>query len=108
MKLENGQWVAYNAENKTETVQLLRAGYNINCDLYSTTFPGYELDESGNQIKSIELEVLADQSSDASVKASDHLYALNKDKNMEVKAIELKLEHQMSKLSLELTLGSQY
>ena len=27
---------------------------------------------------------------------------------MEVKAIELKLEHQMSKLSLELTLGSQY
>lgn len=108
MKLENGQWVAYNAENKTETVQLLRAGYNINCDLYSTTFPGYELDESGNQIKSIELEVLADQSLDASVKASDHLYALNKDKNMEVKAIELKLEHQMSKLSLELTLGSQY
>ena len=108
MKLENGQWVAYNAENKTETVQLLRAGYNITCDLYSTTFPGYELDESGNQIKSIELEVLADQSSDASVKASDHLYALNKDKNMEVKAIELKLEHQMSKLSLELTLGSQY
>lgn len=108
MKLENGQWVAYNAENKTETVQLLRAGYNITCDLYSTTFPGYELDESGNQIKSIELEVLADQSLDASVKASDHLYALNKDKNMEVKAIELKLEHQMSKLSLELTLGSQY
>lgn len=108
MKLENGQWVAYNAENKTETVQLLRAGYNINCDLYSTTFPGYELDESGNQIKSIELEVLADQSLDASVKASDHLYALNKDRNMEVKAIELKLEHQMSKLSLELTLGSEY
>ena len=27
---------------------------------------------------------------------------------MEVKAIELKLEHQMSKLSLELTLGSEY
>lgn len=108
MKLENGQWVAYNAENETETVQLLRAGYNINCDLYSSTFTGYELDKSGNQIKSIELEVLADQSLDASVKASDHLYALNKDKNMEVKAIELKLEHQMSKLSLELTLGSAY
>lgn len=108
MKLENGQWVAYNAENETEKVQLLRAGYNITCDLYSSTFTGYELDESGNQIKSIELEVLADQSSDASVKASDHLYALNKDNNMEVKAIELKLEHQMSKLSLELTLGSEY
>lgn len=108
MKLENGRWVAYNAKNETETVQLLRAGYNINCDLYSSTFTGYELDESGNQIKSIELEVLADQSLDASVKASDHLYALNKDKNMEVKAIELKLEHQMSKLSLELTLGSAY
>ena len=108
MKLENGQWVAYNAENETETVQLLRAGYNIACNLYSSTFTGYELDESENQIKSIELEVLADQSSDANVKASDHLYALNKDKNMEVKAIELKLEHQMSKLSLELTLGSEY
>lgn len=108
MKLENGQWVAYNAENKTETVQLLRAGYNIACNLYSSTFTGYELDEHENQIKSIELEVLADQSSDASVKASDHLYALNKDRNMEVKAIELKLEHQMSKLSLELTLGSEY
>ena len=108
MKLENGQWVAYNAENETETVQLLRAGYNIACNLYSSTFTGYELDESGNQIKSIELEVLADQSLDASVKASDHLYALNKDKNMEVKAIELKLEHQMSKLSLELILGSAY
>lgn len=79
MKLENGQWVAYNAENETETVQLLRAGYNITCDLHSYTFPGYELDESGNQIKSIKLEVLADQSLDASVKASDHLYALNKD-----------------------------
>lgn len=108
MKLENGQWVAYNAENKTETVQLLRAGYNIACNLYSSTFTRYELDENENQIKSIELEVLADQSLDASVKASDHLYALNKDRNMEVKAIELKLEHQMSKLSLELTLGSEY
>lgn len=108
MKLENGQWVAYNAKNETETVQLLRAGYNITCDLYPSTFPGYELDESNNQIKSIELEVLADQSLDASVKASDHLYAFNQDKNIEVKAIELKLEHQMSKLSLELTLGSQY
>lgn len=108
MKLENGQWVAYNAENETETVQLLRAGYNIACNLYSSTFTRYELDENENQIKSIELEVLADQSSDASVKASDHLYALNKDRNMEVKAIELKLEHQMSKLSLELTLGSEY
>ena len=107
MKLENGQWVAYNAENETETVQLLRAGYNITCDLYPSTFTGYELDENGNQ-KSIELEVLADQNLDANVKASDHLYAFNQDKNMEVKAIELKLEHQMSKLSLELTLGSQY
>lgn len=108
MKLENGQWVAYNAENETETVQLLRAGYNITCDLYSSTFTGYELDEYENQIKSIKLEVLADQSLDASVKASDHLFALNKDRNMEVKAIELKLEHQMSKLSLELILGSAY
>ena len=107
MKLKNGQWVAYNAENETETVQLLRAGYNITCDLYPSTFTGYELDENGNQ-KSIELEVLADQSSDASVKASDHLYAFNQDNNMEVKAIELKLEHQMSKLSLELILGSAY
>lgn len=108
MKLENGQWVAYNAEDETETVQLLRAGYNITCDLYPSTFTGYELDENNIQIKSIELEVMADQSLDASVKASDHLYAFNQDKNMEVKAIELKLEHQMSKLSLELTLGSQY
>lgn len=108
MKLENGQWVAYNAKNETETVQLLRAGYNITCDLYPSTFAGYELDESNNQTKSIELEVLADQRLDASVKASDHLYAFNQDKNMEVKAIELKLEHQMSKLSLELTLGSEY
>mgnify|MGYP002680145730 FL=1 len=108
MKLENGQWVAYDAETETKTVQLLRAGYNITCELYPSTFTGYKLDDHGNQIKSIELEVLADQSLDASVKASDHLYALNKDKNMEVKAIELKLEHQMSKLSLELTLGSEY
>lgn len=108
MKLENGQWVAYDAETETKTVQLLRAGYNITCELYPSTFTGYKLDDYGNQIKSIELEVLADQSSDASVKASDHLYALNKDRNMEVKAIELKLEHQMSKLSLELTLGSAY
>ena len=108
MKLENGQWVAYDAETETKTVQLLRAGYNITCELYPSTFTGYKLDDYGNQIKSIELEVLADQSLDASVKASDHLYALNKDKNMEVKAIELKLEHQMSKLSLELILGSAY
>lgn len=108
MKLENGQWVAYDAETETKTVQLLRAGYNITCELYPSTFTGYKLDDYGNQIKSIELEVLADQSLDASVKASDHLYALNKDRNMEVKAIELKLEHQMSKLSLELTLGSEY
>lgn len=108
MKLENGQWVAYDAETETKTVQLLRAGYNITCELYPSTFTGYKLDDYGNQIKYIELGVLADQSSDASVKASDHLYALNKDNNMEVKAIELKLEHQMSKLSLELTLGSQY
>lgn len=108
MKLENGQWVAYDAETETKTVQLLRAGYNITCELYPSTFTGYKLDDYGNQIKSIELGVLADQSSDASVKASDHLYALNKDNNMEVKAIELKLEHQMSKLSLELTLGSEY
>lgn len=108
MKLEKGQWVAYDAETETETVQLLRAGYNIACYLYPSTFKGYELDDNGNQTASVKLEVLADQSSDANVKASDHLYATNIDNNMEVKAIELKMEHQMSKLSLNLTLGSQY
>ena len=108
MKLENGQWVAYDAETETETVQLLRAGYNITCELYPSTFTGYKLDDYGNQIKSIELEVLADQSLDANVKASDHLYAFNQDRNMEVKAIELNLKHQMSKLSIELTLGNEY
>lgn len=108
MKLENGKWVAYDAKTETETVQLLRAGYNITCNLYPSTFKGYELDKNENQIASVKLEVLADQSSDANVKASDHLYAFNQDKNMEVKAIELNLKHQMSKLSLELTLGSQY
>ena len=107
MKLENGEWVAYDVKDETKKVQLLRAGYFITCYLYPSTIK-YDVNDNGEQANSVEVEVLSNQSTEANIKASDHLYAQNQDDNKTVKDIELKMEHQMSKLSLELTLGTEY
>lgn len=100
MKLENGKWVAYDANDETTPVLMLWAGYNIAYYFYASTFK--------NNGSSVNLAVLADQSSEEKLMESDHLWGKKYGINTTYEEMALTLEHQMSKLSLELTLGDEY
>lgn len=104
MKLEDGKWVAYDANDKTQTktIQMLWAGYDINYHFWPSTFT-YD-----NNASDVKLAVLADQSSEEKLMASDHLWGHKTAINTTYEEISLTLEHQMAKLSLELTLGDEY
>ena len=102
MKLENGKWVAYDANDETQTVQMLWAGYFINYHFWPSTFK-YDKDKCN-----VKLSVLKDQSSEENLLASDHLWGEKTAINETYEEVSLTLEHQMSKLSIELTLGDQY
>ena len=101
MKYENGSWVAYESDAEDSAQKLLLwEGSTGNVTVTAATFsletsPSYSLSAS------------ADQSSDAKLKLSDHLYYSN---NVEPSAsgISISFDHIMSKLEIALTLRDEF
>ena len=104
MKYEEGKWVAYesDAENAAKK-QLLWEGSEVNVIVTAATFP---LPEAST---SYALSVQTDQSTAEGIKASDHLYySSNAITPSENGTISIPLNHIMSKISVKLTLGTEY
>lgn len=101
MKHEGGSWVAYepDAENAAKK-QLLWEGSKDNVTVTAATF---SLSEA-----STTLSVQTDQSTAEAVKASDHLYYYSNAVTPSTDGISLGLNHIMSKISVKLTLGTEY
>ena len=101
MKYDGSKWVAYeSADESAVQKQLLWEGSTGNVTVTAATFsletsPSYSLSAS------------ADQSSDAKLKLSDHLYYSN---NVEPSAsgISISFDHIMSKLEIALTLRDEF
>ena len=116
MKYEEGKWVAYesadenaakkqllwegstNAEGTANTVTVTAATF----PLPATTFP---LPEAST---SYTLAAKTDQSTADAVKASDHLYYPSNAVTPSTGGISLTLGHIMSKITVKLTLGTEY
>ena len=103
MKHEGGSWVAYepDAENAAKK-QLLWEGSEGNVTVTAATFP---LPKAST---SYALNVQTNQSTDDGIKASDHLYYYSNAVTPSTDGISLGLNHIMSKISVKLTLGTEY
>ena len=104
MKYDGSKWVAYesDAEN-AEKKQLLWEGSKDNVIVTAATFL---LPEAST---SCSLNVQTDQSTADGIKASDHLYySSNAITPSENGTISIPLNHIMSKISVKLTLGTEY
>ena len=104
MKYDGSKWVAYesDAEN-AEKKQLLWEGSKDNVTVTAATFL---LPEAST---SCSLNVQTDQSTADGIKASDHLYySSNAITPSENGTISIPLNHIMSKISVKLTLGTEY
>ena len=102
MKYENGSWVAYesDAEDSAQK-QLLWEGSEGDVTVTAATFslatsPSYSLSAS------------ADQSSDAKLKSSDHLYYYSNEVEPSASGISISFDHIMSKLEIALTLRDEF
>ena len=104
MKYEGGKWVAYESDaTDAEKKQLLWKGSEVNVIVTAATFP---LPEAST---SYALSVQTDQSTAEGIKASDHLYySSNAITPSENGTISIPLNHIMSKISVKLTLGTEY
>ena len=103
MKHEGGSWVAYkSADKNAEKKQLLWEGSEANVTVTAATFP---LPENST---SYALNVQTDQSTDDGIKASDHLYYYSNAVTPSTGGISLGLNHIMSKISVKLTLSTDY
>ena len=103
MKYEGDTWVAYepDAENAAKK-QLLWEGSESNVTVTAATFP---LSENST---SYALNVQTDQSTADGIKASDHLCYYSNTVTPSTGGISLGLNHIMSKISVKLTLGTEY
>lgn len=103
MKYEGGKWVAYGsaAENAAKK-QLLWEGSKDNVTVTAATFPMSEASTS------YDLSVQTDQSTAEAVKASDHLCYYSNAVTPSIGGISLELDHIMSKITVKLTLGTEY
>ena len=103
MKHEGGSWVAYEsaAENAAKK-QLLWEGSEGNVTVTAATFLLSEAPTSCS------LNVQTDQSTADAVKASDHLCYYSNTVTPSTGGISLGLNHIMSKISVKLTLGTEY
>ena len=102
MKYDGSKWVAYEsaAENAAKK-QLLWEGSESNVTVKAATF---SLSDA-----STTLNAQTDQSNAEAVKASDHLYfSSNAVKPSENGTISIPLDHIMSKITVKLTLGTEY
>ena len=105
MKYEGSKWVAYTSDaTDATTVQMLWEGSTGNVTVTAATFslsttstpPSYSLSAS------------ADQSSDANLKTSDHLYYYNNAVTPSTDGISIPFDHIMSKLEITLTLRDEF
>ena len=103
MKYDGSKWVAYEsaAENAAKK-QLLWEGSEGNVIVTAATFP---LPKAST---SYALNVQTDQSTAEAVKASDHLYYHSNAVTPSTGGISLELDHIMSKITVKLTLGTEY
>ena len=103
MKYEGSKWVAYesDAENAAKK-QLLWEGSKDDVTVTAATFP---LPKAST---SYALSVQTDQSTAEAVKASDHLYYYSNAVTPSTGGISLGLNHIMSKITVKLTLGTEY
>ena len=103
MKHEGGSWVAYeSADENAAKKQLLWEGSKGNVTVTAATFP---LPKSST---SYDLSVQTDQSNDDGINASDHLYYYSNAVTPSTGCISLELDHIMSKITVKLTLGTEY
>ena len=102
-KYDGSKWVAYEsaAENAAKK-QLLWEGSKDNVTVTAATFP---LSENST---SYALSVQTDQSTAEAVKASDHLCYYSNAVKPSAGGMSLGLNHIMSKISVKLTLGTEY
>ena len=102
MKYDGSKWGAYESANENAAKkQLLWEGSKDNVTVTAATF---SLSDA-----STTLSVQTDQSTAEAVKASDHLYfSSNAVKPSENGTISIPLNHIMSKISVKLTLGTEY
>ena len=102
MKYEGSKWVAYeSADEGAAQKQLLWEGSTDKVTVTAATFslstnPSYSLSAS------------ADQSSDANLKTSDHLYYYSNAVAPSIDGISIPFDHIMSKLEITLTLRDEF
>ena len=102
MKYENGSWVAYESDAEDSAQKLLLwEGSTGNVTVTAATFsletsPSYSLSAS------------ADQSSDAKLKSSDHLYYYSNEVEPSASGISISFDHIMSKLEIALKLRDEF
>lgn len=102
MKYENGSWVAYESDAEDSAQKLLLwEGSTGNVTVTAATFslktsPSYSLSAS------------ADQSSDAKLKLSDHLYYYSNEVEPSASGISISFDHIMSKLEIALKLRDEF
>ena len=103
MKYEGGSWVAYGSDaTDAATKQLLWEGSEGEVTVTAATFP---LPEGST---SYALSVQTDQSTAEGIKASDHLCYYSNTVTPSTGGISLELDHIMSKITVKLTLGTEY
>ena len=103
MKHEGGSWVAYgSADKNAEKKQLLWEGSKDDVTVTAATFP---LPKASTYCS---LNVQTDQSTAEAVKASDHLCYYSNTVTPSTGGISLGLNHIMSKITVKLTLGTEY
>lgn len=102
MKYEGSKWVAYTSDaTDATTVQMLWEGSTGNVTVTAATF-------SLGTSTSYSLRASADQSSDAKLKTSDHLYYQNSAVAPSESGISIPFDHIMSKLEIKLTLRDEF
>ena len=103
MKYKEGKWVAYeSADENAKKKQLLWEGSKDNVTVTAATFP---LSKTST---SYALSAQTDQSTADGIKTSDHLYYYSNAVTPSTGGISLELNHIMSKISVQLTLGTEY
>ena len=103
MKYDGSKWVAYESDaTDAEKKQLLWEGSEGNVIVTAATFP---LPKTST---SYALSVQTDQSTAEGIKASDHLYYYSNAVTPSTGGISLGLNHIMSKITVKLTLGTEY
>lgn len=103
MKYEGSKWVAYTSDaTDAPQKQLLWEGSaGVNVTVTAATF-------SLSTSPSYSLSASADQSSDAKLKTSDHLYYYSNAVKPSVSGISIPFDHIMSKLEITLTLRDEF